>query len=321
MQPIDYLLSAQQMRRIRAEAERALKKADAIGCFPTPVKAIMEAADVEEVEDQILDHGFLYKMRRQAGSALYRAVSKVIGLFDAVGKLVFVDRTIHVFKQVFVRLHELGHSVLPWQREMYALVETSEQSIAPDVAKTFDREANVFAAEVLFQVGGFSKDAAEMDFTLQTAVDLSDKYGASIHASIWEFAARNVRPCVVVVTTCPILSTGDGFRARFCQAIPSATFVAQFGHIAWPRIYTPDDQIGALLPVQACRSSDKRTIAIKDSNGDRIECVAESFSNSYNVFVLIYPVRALTSKLVHGAAMRSLHTLGSSSLSASALKN
>ena len=253
----------------------------------------MEAANLEEVEDQVLDSSFVKKMRRKTSGALRRAVNKVIGVFDAVGGLVFIDKTIHVVKQVFVRLHEVAHSVLPWQRKMYALVETSEHSIRPDVAAIFDREAQAFAADVLFQVGGFSSEASEMDFSLETPVTLSGKYGASIHSAVWEFAARNTRSCVVLVTGRPILRHGDGFRARFCQAIPSPSFVAQFGKLAWPHVFTPDDQIGALLPIPACQGSGKQTISLSDLNGDRLECIAESYSNSYNVFVLIYPVRAL----------------------------
>ena len=189
-------------------------------------------------------------------------------------------------------------SHLAWQRDLYHLVETSEQSIAPDVAELFDREANVFAKEVLFQNDGFSNEAAEMEFGLETPVDLSKKYGASIHASIWEFIAKNHRPCVVLVTSLPVVSRGVGFRARLRQSIRSRSFAEHFGEPEWPRVFTPDDQIGGLLPVGPCQGSDKITISLTDMNGDLLECIAESFSNSYNVFVLIYPVRALTSTTV-----------------------
>lgn len=300
----DYLLTNEQYRRVRAEAQRALKKADAFGCFPTPVEAIMEAAQVQEIEDEVLNEGFLKRMRRQAGKALRSGLKKVIGLYDAVSQLVIVDRTIHFAKQVFVRLHEVGHSVMPWQRDLYHIVETSDQCIQPDTAELFDREANVFAKEVLFQNDGFALDAANRDFELDTAVELSQKYGASIHSSIWEFAASNPRACVVIVTSKPVFAEGIGFRARRQQVIPSQSFAEQFGQLRWPRVFTPDDSIGALLPVGPCEGSDKIKISLQDDNGDEFECIAESFSNTYNVFVLIYPIRALTKTVTIRTATR-----------------
>ena len=253
----------------------------------------MEMADVEEVEDEVLDQSFLRKMRRKAGKALHSALGKVIGLFDAVSRLVIIDRTILVVRQAFVRLHEVGHSFLPWHRDLYRLVETSEPSIAPDVAELFDREANVFAKEVLFQNDGFSNEAADLEFGLETPVYLSKKYGASIYASIWEFVAKNHRPCVVLVTSPPVVCPGVGFRAQLRQSIRSPSFAEQFGEPRWPRVFTPDDSIGGLLPVGPRQGSETITISLTDLNCDPFECIAESFSNSYSVFVLIYPVRAL----------------------------
>ncbi len=254
----------------------------------------MEAAKVQEIEDEVLDQSFLKRMRRKTTKNLRRALSKVIGIFDAVSRFVIVDRTIHIAKQIFVKLHEVGHSVMPWQRDLYHIVETSDQCIKPETAKLFDREANVFAKEVLFQNDGFSKEAATQDFELDTAVQLSKKFGASIHASIWEFAASNPRACIVLVTSKPVYADGVGFRARLQQAITSPSFESQFGQLQWPRVFTPSDSIGALLPVGPCEGSDKITISLRDMNGDCFECIAESFSNTYSVFVLIYPVRALT---------------------------
>lgn len=182
------------------------------------------------------------------------------------------------------------------------MVESDKKSILPDVADLFDREAQVFASIVLFQNGGFSRDAEKLEFGLQTAVDLSDKYGASIYSSIWEFAAKNSRACVVLVTTPPEMCPGDGFRARLIHKIPSPNFIAEFGEPMFPRHITPDHDIGQLLPIAPCSGSDKITVSISNSNGDMFECIAESYSNSHQVFVLIYPVRALTRTITTAVA-------------------
>jgi len=42
----------------------------------------------------------------------------------------------------------------------------------------------------------------------------------------------------------------------------------------------------------------KRTLVLIDRNGDRHECVAESFTQTHQVFVLIHAVKTLTAKIV-----------------------
>jgi hypothetical protein len=50
---------------------------------------------------------------------------------------------------------------------------------------------------------------------------------------------------------------------------------------------------------------------IRDRNGDRHECRAEAFDATYNVLILLYPVKALTAStvimLVEGGVTMSVH--------------
>lgn len=133
--PDDCSLTPGQLARVRAEAERALREAGALGVFPTPVEAIMTVAKVEEVKEDVLNPSFIDKLRagtEKAGGALKRAVGKVMGLFHATAGLVFLDQTMMAVKKRFVRLHESGHGFMPWQRPMYALVEDCENALEPD---------------------------------------------------------------------------------------------------------------------------------------------------------------------------------------------
>src|SRR5262245_40375287 len=156
--PDDSTLSAGQRAKVRAEAKRALREAGGFGIFPTPVERIMAVAKVREVQDHVLDEGFLAKMRADAGGLVKSALSKVLGLFHAEEGLVFLDHTLMKVKKTFVRLHEAAHGFLPWQRSMYALVEDCDHALESDVAALFDREASVFASEVLFQIDTFADD-------------------------------------------------------------------------------------------------------------------------------------------------------------------
>ena len=291
----DSTLSPADYARIRAQARRALQEAGALGHFPTKVADIMSVARVVEVQDDVLgDAGFLTRMRRKAGTALKSALSKVLGLFDAPGGLVFIDRSMQLVKQTFVRLHEAAHAFLPWQRPMYAVVEDCEQSLAPDVADMFDREANVFAAEVLFQLDAFAEEAEGSEFGIFTPVRLSKKYGASIYASIRQYVSKNHRTCAVLVLNPPEPVPGDGFRATLRRVVTSPSFGLKFSRCIWQDCFTPDDSIGAMVPIRHRRASGKRQLELVDDNGQRHECVVEAFTQKRQVFILIHVARALT---------------------------
>ncbi|PZU68037.1 ImmA/IrrE family metallo-endopeptidase [Sphingobium sp.] len=296
--PDDSRLTPGQYAQVRAEAERALKEAGAIGRFPTAIDDVMAAAKVEEVKEDVLNEPFIQKLRRQASGALKSALSKVMGLFDAKARLIFIDRTLHIVKQQFIRLHETAHALLPWQRDLYAVVEDCEQTIDPELADQFDREANVFASEVLFQLDGFSQEAEQSDFNILVPVNLSKKYGASIYSSVRRYVTQNWRACTVIVLNPPVLIDGDGFRASLRRHCASPRFLEIFGEISWPDFFTPDDDVGKMVPLGKRRMTNKREMILKDRNGDDHLCIAEAFTQSHQVFVLIHASKTLTARSI-----------------------
>lgn len=305
LKPDDCTLTAQQYRRIRAQAELALKKSDALGCFPTPVSEIMKAAEVEEVHEDVLSPSFVDKIRREIGNTqkiLKQALGKVLGLFDARSRLIFIDRSLHVVKQTFIRLHETAHAFLPWQKDLYAVVEDCKNSLEPDVADLFDRQANVFASEVLFQMDAFIQESEQSEFGILNPVRLSKKFGASIYSSVRQYVSKNPRACIVLILNPPELKDGIGFEATVRRVVPSSLFLERFGNLPWPNMFTPDDEIGAMIPLNGRKMSGKREIILTDRNGDRHVCIAESFTQSWQVFVLIHSVETLKKSILVTAA-------------------
>lgn len=293
LKPDDSSLSVQEYTRVRSEAEKLLSEADSIGVFPTPVSDIMEAGQVTLVSDEILDESFLRKMRKAAGDSLRRALSKVLGLFDARARLVFIDRKLLAVKQTFIKLHETGHGFLPWQRDLYAVIEDGKQELDPDTAELFDREANVFATEVLFQLDGFINEAARQPFGIKVPLSLSKKYGASVYASVRQYVSKNGRACAVLVLNPPEFKDGDGFETTLRRSVLSLSFVEVFGNINWPLKFTPSDEIGAMVPIGKQRMSRPREIELSDRNGELHVCIAEAFTTGYQVFVLIHDQKTL----------------------------
>jgi hypothetical protein len=296
--PDDCTLNNEQWAKVRSEAERALREAGALGVFPTPVRQIMEVARVTEVDEDVLNPTFIQRLRGSVSGALKRAIGKVQGIFHAVAGLVYLDQSLYALRKKFVRLHESAHGFLPWQRPMYALVEDCDQALDPDTAELFDREANVFAAEVLFQLDTFRDRAEAHEFEIWTPVRLAKEFDASLYASIRQYVAKNWRCCAVLVLNPPELCEGQGFRATFRRVVQSRSFTRAFGTEQWKAVYTPDDHIGRLVPLIGRRASGKRNIILTDQNGDLQRCIAEAFTQGKQVFILVHVVDSLGAPIV-----------------------
>lgn len=299
MKKDDSTISVDSLTAVKKQALQALKDSGSLGIFPTPVDQVLEVAKVVLAAEEDFEEGLLEKFKKKFGALsdlVKKAMSKVIGLFDVSAKIIFIDKNIFPTKKKFIKLHETGHAFLPWQAEAYALIEECEQTLDGDIADQFDREANVFAKEVLFQCDTFAKEASDFKFGLSTPVKLSEKYGASIYASVREYVRSSYRACTVLVLDMPVPCVYLGFTAALRRTESSAEFLRSFGQPQWPSVFSRNDSIGPMIPLGRQRASKPRPLVLIDSNGVEHECIAESFTNSYQVFVLICPVAALTKK-------------------------
>jgi hypothetical protein len=298
MKADDSSLDEGRRARIRKEALEALARADALGRFPTPVDDVLAVARLEVVEEDLADLPFLDRMRRKAGS-LKRALSKVLGIFDVKAGLVFIDRTVQAAKQTFLKLHEIGHSFLPWQRDVYKVIEDCEGTLDPETADLFDREANLFATEVLFQIDGFIQEANDSPFGLKVPLDLKRKYGASAYAAIRQYVAKNHRACAVIVLNPPEPHREFGVQVvTIRRIITSESWAEIIGAVAWPETILPSHFLWEVIPAGNRKMSSPRQVVIQSRDGVRHKCIAEAFKTPYNTFILLQASDALTSRIV-----------------------
>jgi hypothetical protein len=89
---------------------------------------------------------------------------------------------------------------------------------------------------------------------------------------------------------------GAGARAAVRRIEPSPSFIEQFGRPTDAEI-TLDHPLGSILPIHR-RMTRPTSLSISDLNGARHECVAEAFDTTFNILILLYPVRALTASTV-----------------------
>jgi len=300
MKPDDSVVSQKEFLQICNHARRALDKAGAFGRFPTPVGDVMGAAKLIVAEED-LSAGFLGKIRNRArriGKTLKTALSKVLGVLDVGAGIVYVGKGVHLIRQVFLKLHEAGHALIPWQRDIYYAIQDCEKTLSPEVSEAFDREANVFASEVLFQLDTFRDEAADHAFGLKVPLKLSKKYGASVYSTVRRYVSTNNRSCVVLILNPPELVEGDGMVSSIRRIVASQSFLFLFQGMRWPEVFTPDDGLGRMIPLGARKMSWPVSLRLTDRNGVEHECTAEAFKHKYQVFILIHEVATLTRTIV-----------------------
>ena len=298
--PDDSSLRPEDLRAVEERARQLLDRADAWDRFPVPMDDILAAAKVQIAPTSVFDAAAILAYARgkaaSAGTLIKSAITKVFGLYDAGESLIHIDDTVVESKQTFLKLHETGHHDMPTHRKMFRFFQDCKKTLSPEVADQFEREANNFARFALFKGDIYADYAADCAFEIKTPIKLAKKFGASIYASAREFARTNHRACAVYVLEQIEYVQGDGARAVVRRVEPSPAFTAQFGCPA-DTVITPDHFLWPVLPIGR-RMTRPVSLSMTDMNGTHHECVAEAFDTTYNILILLYPVKALTAKTV-----------------------
>ena len=296
--PDDSGLDPMALRAVEQRARAVLERADAWGRFPTPVDDVLAAAKLRVAPTSIFDPGRLVAYLRDKASetarSLKSAIAKVLGIYDAREQLIHVDDTVGDTRQTFLKLHETGHHEMPTHRKLFSLFQDCEKTLAPEIADQFEREANNFARFALFQGDAYKKRAADMPCELKTTRNLANVFGASLYASAREFVRTHHRACAVFVLEPLIREQAAPAVVRRIEASPS--YVQLYGR---PCVSTigPDHSLWPVLP-WGRRLTRPMTIGMQDAAGALHEFIVESFDTTYNILVLVLPVKALTTATI-----------------------
>jgi hypothetical protein len=294
----DSSLDPEQLRAVQEAARRSLDRASGWNVFPTPIADILDAAKIKVAPASAFDPRrimeYLIGKAERTAAVIKSAISKVFGICDADEGLIHIDHNVRKSKQNFLKLHEAGHLELPTHRKIFRIFQDCEKTLEPDIADLFEREANNFARFVLFQGDRYRDIAADHALEIKTPIKLAGTFGASIYASCREYARTNHRACAVYVLEPITYCTQSDPRAEVRRIEVSPLFAQQFGRPT-DTVITRYHSLGRVLPVGR-RMTRATSISITDWNGQAHECLAEAFDTTFNVLILVYPVRALTTK-------------------------
>jgi hypothetical protein len=226
-------------------------------------------------------------------AALKSALSKVVGLFDPADRLVLIDKELPRPRIPFVKLHEAGHGSLPHQSRVYALIHDCLQTLDPDTTDLFEREANVFASDVMFQGETFLQHAHDQEFGLKVPMRLAKQFGASNYATFRRYVGTSPRACCLLVLEPVQRMPNGGFSAEIRRIVASLSFSEIYDALRFGTDVTDTHALAAAVPLGR-RMVYPRQVLLTDRNGDRRECTAEAFDTMHQVLILIADTKPFT---------------------------
>lgn len=283
---------------IARQARLLLRDAEVGEKLPTPVDDMVECAGLVVSNDAALDEdyadyfGVREEYQKALGATSYAALKSALrktwGLIDLIDNIIYLDRAVSQQKQEFLKLHEVGHKMLPWQHATFLLLD-HKATLAPDIKALFEREANRFAAEALFQGDRFTRQSRDLPLELETPLWLARCYGSSAHAAIRRFVEVSHRCCAVLILRPPKSGRSDNPSFGVAYEVRSSAFATRFEGARFPARLGPGSVLGAAM-LTGRRYVRGDGLLLPDRDGRRTECGFQTFQNSRNAFALVFPL-------------------------------
>lgn len=279
---MEHLQSKKDIENISHEILKASKSLDV---FPTPIDNIVQYSDLIIADG--IDLKSLEKKYKSFffSEVLKSGLSKVRGFLDRSEKLIYLDLDQKESRKSFVKLHETGHNVLPWQKKTLQFLDDDE-SLNLDVKEEFEAEANYFASITLFQNDRFLNEVKKYELGIPSALQLSKHFGASGHATLRRYVETSKKRCALLVLE-SLSNKGQVVSGNFRNAFYSPSFEKEFGQINWP------EKFGYKWSFMQDHCFNKKMnldgkIHLSTANGSS-GFNYHFFNNTFNGFVLIFP--------------------------------
>ena len=263
---------------------RSLKQSRSLDIFPTPIEKIIQYAELsvdETINLSTINNGLL----SQLSEGLSSAFDKIRGILDRESKTIYLDLNQNANRKSFVKLHEVGHDVLPWQKNVLKYLD-DDNTLDEFTQEEFEGEANYFASTTLFQNERFIKELKNLPLSIESSIHLAKLFGSSIHASLRRYVERNHKRCSLLVL--------ENFNQNEFQPkcnvrnyFQSESFTTEFGILSW------DKELGFTLSFVTDHYKQRRLhkdgiISLQTKNGE-VLFDYHFFNNGWNTFVLFIP--------------------------------
>lgn len=262
-----------------------LKDSKSLDVFPTPVDQIISHAELvvaNDIDISTIHEGYLSKVP----SLLNNLLRKVRGLIDRKENIIYLDLSQSVHRKSFVKLHEAGHKVLPWQQSICDVLDDDDESLSPHTREEFEAEANFFASATLFQHDRFVTEMKKYDLGISSAMQLSKYFGASVHATLRRYVEQSKKRCALIVLE-NISPKGTQVKCLLKDLFMSEKFAEHFGELGIP------NELGYKWAFVKDYYFKKKfhqdgEIPLVTLNGE-VNFSYHFFNNGHNAFVFLFP--------------------------------
>lgn len=263
-------------------ARNILIDSKAAGKFPTPVDTIIaytELSLASGVDLSKVDLSFLSASKDFFG----RLSRKVLGMIDIRQKTIYLDHSQKQNRKNFVKLHEVGHGVLPWQSALLGCKD-DETTISPEIDEIYESEASYFASSCLFQLDRFNEESAKLPLSIASARVLSEKFGGSLQATLRRYVEFSPHRCSMLVFHRPEFN--GSCKAKVRNYFESLPFTKETGGLAWP------EECGMEFPFVHDMSRKRKLhetgkLSTTTSKLEALDLEYHYFDNTFNVFILM----------------------------------
>ena len=268
-------------------ASTILKESGALDVFPTPIQCIVDYSELiidKKHNLSMIDKNFFSKWGDSAHKLLRSALEKVLGAIDIREKTIYLDLNQIETKKSFVKLHEVGHGILPWQKKTYSFLD-DKYTLRADTTVEFDREANFFASATLFQLDRFNNLAKRLPLKLASAMHLAKHFGASNHATLRRYVEASTKRCALLV-----LETEESNKIlipKIRDYFQSESFSKEFDFVEWNNANFHSLPFIDLYNFKV-KLKDEQEL-IYSHHGKKVCFEYDYFNNSYNAFVFLRP--------------------------------
>ena len=158
-------------------------------------------------------------------------------ILDVNEKIVIVNYNAHEKQQHFASVHEVGHFILPWQKEL--LYFCSVWDLNEKTRKLFEQEANLFAAEALFYSELFTLESTDLPFGVHSIITLAERYNVSLESAARRYVEKSPISCALLVSD-PVRNNAQSLldppSTKLLYYFKSETFTLSF---QTPQIFPP----------------------------------------------------------------------------------
>lgn len=206
-------------------------------------------------------------------------------------RLVAIDSALKDTRARFSALHEIAHFVLPSHE--HALYICDDVGLSDRARLSFEREANDFAADMLFLGDRFSLEANSRTISAATIKHLAEKYLASYESTARRSVEKNFRPCMLVTFEQKTTETRVDLDRQATWSVKYCVASAPFKTRCFERVrgIVPTEVVAVVAqPGRDIADSHVVDLSVECSSPVR-ECPfqAEFFFNQYNIFCLLTP--------------------------------